>query len=98
MVRITPIDGWGYSETIDGRLARPFEAEILEEGVEFAADVIGWEARAVSGKYAGRLLKMTPRHVEWRQVIVLEVFASDDRSKMIFSGMANTTGLECNWK
>jgi hypothetical protein len=98
MVNVTPVDGWGFHETIDGCLAPTFQIEILEDGFEFEPNIIGWKARALNGKYAGRTIRMTPRHVEWTRVVVLKVYKDDNSDGYLFSGLANTEGLECNWK
>jgi hypothetical protein len=98
MVDVTPIYGWGFQETIDGELAPTFQVEILEDGFEFAPDVIGWKAISLNGKYAGRNVRMTPRHVEWTEVVALTVYEDNDADGYVFYGMANTKGLECSWK
>ena len=98
MFRIEPFDGWGFAETIDGKLADPFDAEVTESEVDFGPNVVGWKARALNGKYAGCYLELTPRHVERTDVIVLWVFPDQHDRNYLYSGMADTTGLECNWK
>ncbi|PKP88193.1 MAG: hypothetical protein CVT78_02680 [Alphaproteobacteria bacterium HGW-Alphaproteobacteria-17] len=95
-VVITPIDGWGFLESIDGELAEPFEACEIESGVDFEG-IKGWRGKVLpkKHKYAGMNLQMTPRHVEETPVVVLWVF---DGEKTVFSGMAETTGLKRDWK
>ena len=95
-VVITPIDGWGFLEVIDGELAEPFEACEIESGVDFDG-IKGWSGKVFSKehKYAGMSLRMTPRHVEDTPVVVLWV---SDGDRIAFSGMAETTGLKRDWK
>ena len=96
-VWITPFDGWGFAETIDGELAPRFELRIREAGVDMGDGIRGWRGDVLSSwhKYAGMQVQMTPRHVDWSQIVVLSVF---DGEKLVFSGMAETSGLECGWK
>lgn len=97
MVKVTPIDGWGFRESVDGKLARSFEIEVLESGVKFAPDVIGWKAKALNGKYKGSHVKVTLRHIDDPSAVVLEVFSTDSEQGTLFSGMADTTGLKRDW-
>lgn len=98
MPLLIPIDGWGFEENIDGKLAEPFEIEIVKERVEFASDVVGCQARALNGKYAGAYIDITPRHVECSGVVVLKVYKHGSQAERMFYGMADTEGLECSWK
>lgn len=59
---------------------------------------MGSKAKALNGKYAGCYLELTPRHVEWTEVVVLHVYANEKDENYLYSGMADTRGLECNWK
>jgi hypothetical protein len=96
-VVVTPIEGWGYSETIDGELSPPFEVSLSELGADMGDGIRGWRGQVVTAdhKYSGMAVQMTPRHVEDTGVVVLTVIESDEA---VFSGMADTTGLERNWK
>ncbi|MEO6359056.1 MAG: hypothetical protein ABIO43_00600 [Sphingomicrobium sp.] len=94
-IRVTPIDGWGFMETTDGKLASPFEALITESHVDF--DVIfGWRGLVISPqhKYCGLTFEMTPRHTTWSNTVVINIKKDDTWA---FSGMADTEGLECDW-
>ena len=94
---VTPIDGWGFAETLDGELAPRFELLIREAGVDVGGGILGWRGDVLSTrhKYAGMQVRMTPRHTEWSEIVVLSVF---EGHKMVFSGMAETSGLECECK
>jgi hypothetical protein len=94
---VTPIDGWGFSETMDGNLASRFEVRISETGVDVGGGIRGWRGLVVSShhKYASCYIEMTPRHVDWSGYVVLWVSNGDG---MIFSGMAETTGLSCDFR
>jgi hypothetical protein len=94
-VWITPEEGWGFKETIDGKLAGPFEAAIDESHVDFGV-TLGWRGRVVSHdhKYAGLPFEMTPRHTKWTGTVVINIEKGDDYA---FSGMAETEGLDCDW-
>jgi hypothetical protein len=96
-VFVSPVDGWGYMETIDGELASPFEVFLDEVGIDVGGGIFGWRGRVTSAahKYSGMAIKMTPRHVDWSGVVVVLVNRDEDT---VFSGMADTIGLECNWK
>lgn len=96
-VWITPIDGWGFVETIDGQLASKFEIYNIRAGVEIAVGILGWKAEVLSPhhKYARMHVEMTPRHVENTGVVVVNV---TDGDLLVFSGMADTIGLERDWK
>lgn len=98
MFKIEPIDGWGFHEAVDGRLAGRFDAEVTEAKFKFAPGVIGWKARALNGKYAGCFIEVTPRHVEWTEVVVVSICRDEAGADCLFSGMANTEGLDCDWK
>lgn len=90
-IRIKPIDGWGFYEAIDGKLAQGFEVGDIEFGVDLGG-ITGWRGKVISNqhKYAGMLLEMTPRHAEDSGVVVLKVL---DGGRLVFSGMADSTGL-----
>jgi hypothetical protein len=99
---ITPIDGWGFHDAIDGLLAPPFEVDVAESGGRLgnsiaSYDIRGWRGTVMSStsKYRDMAVEMTPRHVDWDGVIVLKI---TDGDRLIFSGMAETTGLDCTWK
>ena len=94
---VTPIDGWGFSEAIDGKLAPRFEVRITEAGVDVGSGIRGWRGQVFSRrhKYAGCNIQMTPRHVDWTGFVVLWVFDGDET---VFSGMAETNGLSCDFK
>jgi hypothetical protein len=93
---IKPFDGWGYSETIDGDLAGPFEVRIDETAVDIGGGILGWRGSVVTPghKYAGMPFWMDPRHTTWTGIVVINV-GDDDAAA--FSGMAETRGLECDW-
>jgi hypothetical protein len=96
-VVVSPIDGWGYMETIDGELAGPFEAALDEIGIDVGDGIRGWRGwiTSVAHKYSGMAIQMTPRTVECSGVVVVWVRRD---LETVFSGMADTIGLECNWK
>ena len=96
-VVITPVDGWGFAEAIDGKLAPPFELRLTEVGVNVGSGIRGWrgEIASVAHKYAGMRVQMSPRYTEGARVVVIWVF---DEDKTVFSGMAETTGLERKFK
>ncbi|MGQ0588465.1 MAG: hypothetical protein ACT4N8_02880 [Sphingosinicella sp.] len=93
---IHPIDGWGYVEAIDGKLADQFEARIEMSGTDIGDGVLGWRGTVSTPghKYAGLRLTMSPRHTTWTRIVVVHV---EDHEKLVFSGMAETSGLECEW-
>jgi hypothetical protein len=95
MASVSPIDGWGYLETLDGELAPQFDVEVREAGADIGDGILGWRGVVTTGKYIGAAIEMTPRHVDWDGWIVANVNRDE---KLIFSGMAETVGLECNWK
>ena len=92
---VTPIEGWGFLETIDGVLAPPFKIEIDETEVKFDL-THGWLGHVISldHKYSGMTVQMTPRHTTWTRTIVIHI---NGASGYAFSGMADTDGLECKW-
>jgi len=101
-VIVTPIDGWGFHDAIDGLLAPPFEVDVAESGSRpgngiVAYDVRGWRGTVVSpsSKYRDMAVEMTPRLVDWDGVVVLKITGG---GRLLFSGMAETTGLDCTWK
>ena len=93
---IKPIDGWGFRETIDGELAPSFEVRIDDAGVDIGDGILGWRGTVVSldHKYAGLHFKMDPRHTTWTGIVVIWV---GNGHEQVFSGMAETKGLECDW-
>jgi hypothetical protein len=93
---VNPVDGWGYMETIDGKLAPMFSARIDAAGVDSGGGIKGWRGSVASSphKYAGMELMMRPRHTHWSGVVVAEITQA---GATIFNGMANTSGLECDW-
>jgi hypothetical protein len=93
---VHPIYGWGYVETVDGKLAEQFETDIDEIGVDIGGGILGWRGRAVSAghKYCGMRFAMSPRHTTWTGIVVIGI---EDEEKLVFSGMAETSGLECGW-
>ena len=93
---VTPIDGWGFLENVDGKLAIPFEIVLDASGIDFGDGIKGWRAHLLSDnhKYSGMSVKLTPRHTRWDGVTVVTVTNGD---LLVFSGMADTEGLECNW-
>jgi|GEM_PF-3922967 len=95
-VWVRPIDGWGFMEKIDGELAPAFEVKIDASGVDIGSGILGWRGsvKTPRHKYDGLPFVMQPRHTRWTDVVVLNV--GDDRDS-IFSGMAETHGLECDW-
>ncbi|MGN6820328.1 MAG: hypothetical protein ACTHJR_16815 [Sphingomonas sp.] len=99
---VTPIDGWGYHDAIDGLLAPRFAVDITESGARVGRGIAdyhirGWRGTVVSpsSKYHDMAIRMTPRHVDWDGMVVVEI---TDGDRVMFSGMAETTGLECTWK
>lgn len=96
-VWISPTDGWGFMEAIDGELSAPFKAEIVAACTHMGDGILGWRGKVASAghKYNGMKIEMTPRHTTWSEVVVLRVY---DETKLVFSGIANTSGLECKWK
>ena len=96
-VTLTPIDGWGFYESIDGELATPFRAEVQQKAVRFGPDVVGWSAKALDGKYAGAQIKVTPRNMPFVGVLVLEV-TDPETGKTLYSGFADSQGLDPDWR
>jgi hypothetical protein len=95
VARVTPVDGWGYLESIDGQLASRFEVDVHQTGIEIGHGIRGWRGTVTTGKYLDATIAMTPRHVDWDGWVVANVKRDDE---LLFSGMAETSGLECNWK
>jgi hypothetical protein len=95
-VWIEPFDGWGFLETVDGRLAPAFEARIDEAGVDTGGGIKGWRGSVASPahKYSGMPLVMRPRHTHWSGMVTTEVGSAD---RIAYSGLAVTSGLECDW-
>lgn len=95
-VRVTPIDGWGYMETLDGNLADPFTVRIDESAVDIGSGILGWRGLVDddTAKYAGMPFEMSPRHTPWSGTVVINIKSGQTYA---FSGMADTTGLECDW-
>ncbi|UYV15574.1 hypothetical protein [Porphyrobacter sp. ULC335] len=96
-VTLEPIEGWGYSEAIDGSLAPQFRIAMTGTGVEFGDGVIGWTGAAIDGKYSGANVKVTPRHTEWDGIVVVKVEEAGT-GRLLFYGMAESHGLEPSWK
>jgi hypothetical protein len=96
-VIVTPIQGWGYQENIDGDLSPPFAVQIAAAGTFLAINVRGWRGKVVSpsAKYRDMAVEMSPRHVDWDGVVNITVFDGD---QIVFAGMANTTELDLSWK
>ncbi len=94
---VTPVYGWGFVETVDGKLAAPFTVEIAEAGVDIGQPAPGWRGSVVDTghKYYGFSVAMLPRHADWDGVVYLWV---KDAEKVIFDGLANAEGLACTWK
>ncbi|HMI39727.1 MAG TPA: hypothetical protein VK485_00680 [Sphingomicrobium sp.] len=90
-ITITPIDGWGFAENVDGQLSPSFEVELDETGIDLGG-VVGWRGQVLSPghKYAGMPFDMTPRHTTWTGTVVINIRDG-------FSGMADTEGLQCDW-
>ena len=97
-VLLTPEEGWGFYEEIDGKLADTFSVSITEKGVDLGHGILGWRGVALDGKYKGRRLEMSPRHIDWTGVVVLKVLKRADRGDLLYSGFAHTEGLERNWE
>ena len=95
-VWVNPFDGWGFMETIDGKLAPPFELSIDETGVDIGDGILGWRGSVATPghKYSGMRFRMDPRHTHWTGIVVIWV---DSENGPVFSGMAKTRGLECDW-
>jgi hypothetical protein len=93
---VRPVDEWGFMEEIDGKLADQFEISIDEAGVDIGGGILGWNGSVATRghKYSGLNLSMSPRHTDWLGVVVINVTEGE---KLVFSGMADTSGLECNW-
>ena len=93
---ISPIDGWGYHESIDGQLAAPFEILVEQVGVDIGDGIKGWRGHVLTQghKYSGMPFVMSPRHTTWTETVVINVVNGDDYA---FGGMAETKGLECEW-
>ena len=96
-VWIKPIYGWGFVEGIDGELAVPFEMLVEQSGVDIGEGVKGWRGQVFNSnhKYGGMNVEICPRHVDWDGFVNLRVC---DGTKQIFSGFAESNGLECDWK
>ena len=93
---VTPVEGWGYAERLDGQLAPRFEIHIDQAGVDMGDGIRGWRGAVVTPghKYAGLRFKITPRHTRWTGIVVIEI---ERDGELVFSGMAETSGLECDW-
>ena len=94
-VVVTPIDGWGYMETIDGKLAPAFSVRVDEVGIDIGSGILGWRG-VVSGasKYQAMPFDMNPRHTTWTGTVIINIKSGQTYA---FSGMADTTGLDCDW-
>ncbi len=97
-ISLKPIDGWGFLETVDGQLAPSFGIALTSEGSSFGDRIRGWKAKAINGKYAGAYLELTPRHLEWTGVVVVEIFDNEHERNILFSGMAESRNLRPGWK
>jgi hypothetical protein len=95
-VWIHPIDGWGFVEHIDGKLADQFQIQIHESGVDTGDGALGWRGTVATPhhKYAEMDFDMTPRHTTWTGIVVMGV---RNGNELAFHGMAETSGLECDW-
>jgi hypothetical protein len=100
-ISIQPMDGWGYFERDRAGLKPSFEADVGEVGPGPCILSNGWAgyASAQQHAYSGKHVILTPRHTKWDGVVVLHVHDGEhlDADSMIFSGMADTIGLECSW-
>ena len=94
LVSVMPNEGWGFLERIDGNLAPQFDIDVKEAGVDIGNAIRGWRGIVTTGKYAGAAIEMTPRHVDWDGWVVANVTRD---GALVFSGMAETTGLERDW-
>ena len=94
---VRPIYGWGFVETVNGSLAPPFEISVTETGCDIGRGVRGWRGSVVSlgHRYFGLGFKMSPLHTDWTRTVNIRVQGHEDYA---FSGMADTSGLECWWK
>jgi hypothetical protein len=92
---VVPNEGWGFLERIDGKLAPGFEIDVKETGVDIGNAILGWRGIVTTGKYAGAVIEMTPRHVRWDGCVVANVIRD---GALVFSGMAETAGLELDWE
>ncbi|WP_430414370.1 hypothetical protein [Parasphingorhabdus sp.] len=95
--RVSPIDGWGFFEAIDGKLSKSFEIHLAQAGIDIGSGILGWRGTVLSKdhKYENMSFEMSPRHENWTGVVVIRVFDGD---KQIYDGMADTSGLKCEWK
>ena len=75
---LTPDDGLGYFEAIDGKLAPPFQVEITRFALN-AQDVIEWQGTVTmpGHKYDGSAVSMTPRLTVVSPIVVLHVRDGD---------------------
>lgn len=97
MIAVKPIDGWGFSETVDGTLAHAFHVDVIESEADFGHGIRGWKAKVLDGKYAGGWAEMIPRNNPWSQVVVLQVYPDAGNRVWLYSGMAETKDLACPW-
>lgn len=97
VAKLTPIEGWGFSEPFDGLLADAFQIDVIASGVSLAEDVIGWKARALDGKYAGALIELCPRNSPCSGTVTITVPAPVTDARPLFSGLADSEGLEKTW-
>jgi hypothetical protein len=83
---LTPDDGLGYFEAIDGKLPSPFQVEIA--GCELnSQDVVEWHGtvKMAGHKYDGLAVRMTPRLTVPSPIVILHVRQGD---RDVFGGAA----------
>ena len=95
-VRVTPFDGLGFVENLDGKLAPSFEVSLDETRVDIGDGILGWRGHVLSPghKYSGMPFAMSPRHTTWTETVVINI---SNGGGYAFSGMADTQGLKCDW-
>ena len=93
---VKPRGDWGFVDTIDGELAGPFEVQIEEAGATLFDGRRGWRGRIRSArhKYGYMDFIMRPRHTPFDGIVSIDV---TNGGPSIFSGVAETRGLECDW-
>ena len=101
-VKISPNEGWGFFERDTDELAPTFEAEVKESGRTPYIYERGWVGKVTSKKhrYSAMELEMSPRHTApWTKFVVVKVFDGNKslKSSLVFSGMAETENLKCDW-
>ena len=95
-ILVTPFDGWGFVENLDGKLAPAFEVLVDETRVDLGGGILGWRGHVLSPghKYSGMPFEMSPRHTTWTETVVINI---SNGSGYAFSGMADAEGLKCDW-